>query len=296
MRKALLTFSIASILIASACSSDDPEVVVETDAGDITKEEFYEELKSHEGDAVLQQMVLQKVLEDTYSVDEEEVDENIEEFKEQYGDNFEMFLMQQGLSDEDDLRDALSFSLLYDEALYEGVEISDEEVEEAYERMKEEIEARHILLADEETAEEVKEKIDDGEDFAELAEEYSIDPGSAENGGDLDYFTALDMEREFEDAAYEMDVDEISDPVQTSNGFHIIQVTDRREVEDLGSFEEMEEEIQEKLKRSQVSDEDAQEKINSLLEDANIDVKISEFEDLFQFDDLDDMNTNNENE
>src|SRR5690625_4968690 len=178
-----------ALLTAAACSSNDDEVVVETKAGNITKDEFYEELKDRAGEATLQEMITIKVLEDSFEVDEDEVDSRLEETKEQAGEQFEMFLMQQGIPDEDAFRDLLKTSLLYEEAAYGDIEISDEEIEDYYERMTTEVKVQHILVDDEETAEEVIEKLDDGEDFGKLAKEYSQDEGSADNDGEYDYFS-----------------------------------------------------------------------------------------------------------
>src|SRR5690625_1363042 len=208
------------------------------DALPISKDEFYEELVALDNGNLLQQLILEMILKDKYSVDKKEVDEQIDELKEEYGESFEMIMMQQGYQDEDDFREALHTSLLYEQAIFEGVEIDEEEIESTYERMKEKIEARHILVANEETAQEVKDELDDGADFEDLVAEYSIEPGAAETGGNLGFFTALDMDKPFEDAAYDMEVDEISGPVEGANGFHIIHVLDRRDNEDLTELDD----------------------------------------------------------
>jgi len=283
MRNLLITGTIVFALLLAACNSDeDSEYAVKSDVGNITKDEFYEELVALDNGNLLQQLILEMVLKDKYSVDEKEVDEQIDELKEEYGESFEMIMMQQGYQDEDDFREALHTSLLYEQAIFEGVEIDEEEIESTYERMKEKIEARHILVANEETAQEVKDELDDGADFEDLVAEYSIEPGAAETGGNLGFFTALDMDKPFEDAAYDMEVDEISGPVEGANGFHIIHVLDRRDNEDLPEFDDVSGEIEDRLKRSKVSDEEANEKIDQLLIDANLDIKVPGMQDLFQ--------------
>lgn len=288
MKKFLLTGTLAASLLLAACSSDgsSSEYAVKSDAGNISKEEFYEQLVENDNGNLLQQLILEMVLSDQYTVDEKELDERIDSFKEQYEENFEMVLMQQGYANEEQFREALKMSMLYEAAIFEGIEVTDEEIEAAYERMKEEIHARHILVTSENIAEKVLEELDEGGDFEDLTSQYSIDPGTAQTGGDLGYFTALDMVPEFEDAVYSMEIDEIRGPVETSNGFHIIQVLDRRDNEDLPSLEDITEEISSKIRNGKVSDDEANEKIDQLLLDANLDIKVKGYEDLFQLNDL----------
>ncbi|WP_371069867.1 peptidylprolyl isomerase [Sediminibacillus sp. JSM 1682029] len=284
MKKIALSASLAfGILALSACSSDDPETVAETDSGNVSKEEFYQELKDQNGETVLQQLVMRKILEGNYDVKDDQVQEELDSLKEQYGDQFEMVLQQSGFSDEEEFKEVLRLNMLQEKAVTEDVEVSDEEIKQRYENMQTDLVARHILVQDEETAKEVKQKLDDGGDFAELAKEYSTDTGSAENGGDLGTFGVGDMVPEFEKAAYNLEVDEISDPVQTSNGWHIIQVTERKDAEEeVEPLEDIRDQIRRDIASTKVDDAAAQEKMQKLMEDANIDVKIEDFKDLFE--------------
>ncbi len=76
-------------------------------------------------------------------------------------------------------------------------------------------------------ANELRQRLLDGEDFAELAAQYSDDPGSAAQGGDLGWFGRGQMVAPFEEAAFSLDIDEISEPIQTDFGYHIIQVIEK---------------------------------------------------------------------
>ncbi len=89
-----------------------------------------------------------------------------------------------------------------------------------------------VPRTDEETlalANTIRQRIVDGEDFAALAAEFSEDPGSAVNGGDLGWFPKGMMVAEFEDAAFSLPIGEVSEPIQTQFGYHLIQVTERDE-------------------------------------------------------------------
>jgi peptidyl-prolyl cis-trans isomerase C len=96
---------------------------------------------------------------------------------------------------------------------------------------EEEIEARHILVDSEEKAKELHTKIVAGADFAQLAKENSTDTGSKDQGGVLGYFGHGQMVPEFEAAAFKLEKGQVSEPVHTNFGWHIIKVDDRRKKE-----------------------------------------------------------------
>lgn len=108
----------------------------------------------------------------------------------------------------------------------EARKVYDQEVSGA--RPEEEVRARHILVDSEQRAKEVFEKIAHGEDFGRMAKEHSKDPGSKDDGGDLGYFSRGQMVPQFEEAAFKLKKGDISSPVQTKFGWHLIKVEDRR--------------------------------------------------------------------
>jgi peptidyl-prolyl cis-trans isomerase C len=94
----------------------------------------------------------------------------------------------------------------------------------------EQVRARHILVDSEEKAKEIHDKITKGGDFKQLASEFSKDPGSKQDGGDLGYFGKGQMVPVFEDTAFKLKVGEVSQPVKSQFGWHLIKLEDRREV------------------------------------------------------------------
>lgn len=92
---------------------------------------------------------------------------------------------------------------------------------------EEEVHARHILVEDEAKAKDVLAKLRAGGDFEKLAKELSKDPGG-QNGGDLGYFSKEQMVKEFADAAFKLEKGQLSEPVKSQFGFHIIRVEDKR--------------------------------------------------------------------
>lgn len=118
---------------------------------------------------------------------------------------------------------------------------NDKLIRETYERLQEEINASHILIKVSPEAEpqdtllaynkikKIREKAVKGEDFAALARSYSEDPSTSTNGGNLGYFTALQMVYPFESAAYKTPKGQVSDIVRTDFGYHIIKILDKRQ-------------------------------------------------------------------
>jgi peptidyl-prolyl cis-trans isomerase C len=111
--------------------------------------------------------------------------------------------------------------------------VTDEALHQTYDEAvksmagQEEVRARHILVESEDEAKALLEQLKNGADFATLAKEKSKDPGAAE-GGDLGYFTKDQMVPEFADVAFKMYPGQLSNPVKTQFGWHVIKVEDRR--------------------------------------------------------------------
>jgi peptidyl-prolyl cis-trans isomerase C len=123
----------------------------------------------------------------------------------------------------------------FDKALRSA--ITDDEVRQIYDarvasmKPEDEFAARHILVESEAEAKKLRKQIADGADFAEVAKKNSTDPGSKEQGGLLGYFTKGQLVPEFEAAVFKLREGEVSEPVKTTFGWHLIKLEDRRRKE-----------------------------------------------------------------
>jgi peptidyl-prolyl cis-trans isomerase C len=135
--------------------------------------------------------------------------------------------------------------------LFRGIVIGEEELKSLYEADKshfntpESVKASHILIKTQEQAEEIQQGIEKGMAFEEAAQQYSECP-SARNGGDLGYFTRGQMVPEFEETAFSMEMNEISTPVKTQFGYHLIRLTDRKPASSK-AFEEVRDQLFQEL-------------------------------------------------
>jgi peptidyl-prolyl cis-trans isomerase C len=136
--------------------------------------------------------------------------------------------------------------------------VTDEAVRTSYDEQASKVEAeeraraRHILVASQDEARDIAGRLANGEAFETLAAEYSLD-GSSELGGDLGYFTAEEMVAPFSEATFALEVGEVSEPVQTEFGWHVIKLEDRRTGGAL-PFEDVENAIRMVLTRQAVQD------------------------------------------
>ena len=156
--------------------------------------------------------------------------------------------------------------------VFEQVEVTDDEVKKYYEDNKESLfspitySASHILVEDEALAKEILDKLNEGLDFEEAAREYSIDP-SKDNGGNLGTFPKGVMVKEFQEGLDGLKVGEISNPVRSDFGYHIIKLHDKNE--DARSFEELEEQVRATYEMGKRQDKYL-DILNSLYKDAEV--------------------------
>jgi peptidyl-prolyl cis-trans isomerase C len=212
------------------------------------------------------------------TVSDKEVDQEIEKIKEQVGEQarssgqdlsdqkaYEQALKQNNITEDQlrkDIRENLPVQKVQ-EKVAGGAEPSDEEIQKYYDQNKEaqfttpeQRCVRHILFNKDQKqkADEVKQQLENGGDFAKLAKQYSQDPGSAEKGGDLGCLGKGETVPDFEEAAFGAEQGEIVGPVQTQFGYHLLEVTEIKPKQ-TRSLEDVESQIRSQLATEKQSEE-----------------------------------------
>ncbi|HDR7795215.1 TPA: peptidylprolyl isomerase PrsA [Bacillus luti] len=267
--------ALISILMLSACGqkNDSTAIATATDST-ITKSDFEKQLKDRYGKDMLYEMMAQDIIMKKYKVSDDDVNKEVQKVKNQYGDQFKTLLENNRLKDEEDFKNQIKFKLAMNEAIKKSV--TEKDVKDHY---KPEIKASHILVSDENEAKEIKKKLDAGTSFEELAKQESQDMISKEKGGDLGYFSSGTMTPEFETAAYKLKVGQISDPVKSPNGYHIIKLTGKK---DLQPYDEVKGSIRKNLEEERIADPAFSQKLlHDELKKANIKISDSDLKDTF---------------
>lgn len=288
--KKLIVSMLVMLLLITSCGkvpvlSNGEEAVITLDDGAISVDDLYQEMKNKYALSVLIDMMDEKILNEKYPETEEEVSyidgmvDQVQMYYDYYYNtqysSFEMFVQSQyGVSSTEELREIFALDYKRNQAIedYAKSIVSESEINKYYEdETVGNIEASHILItvdyeegateeektqADEkakETAKEIIAKLNNGEDFATLAKEYSKD-GSASNGGALGEFNRDDVVDEFFEAALALNVGEYSkEPVKSEFGYHIILKTNQKEKPTLESVKD---EIIEILAEEKLNDDD----------------------------------------
>lgn len=234
------------------------EAVATVNGTAIEKDALYEQMIKTGGAEALELMISDEIIRQEaekadIKITQKEIDAEMAVYEENYGgaEGLAAAIETSGMTMED-LKEEMETYLKIEKLIGPDIEITDEAIQTYFEENKAtlgqsaQVEASHILTETKEQADEVAKKLADGGDFAELAAEYSIDTATAENGGDLGSFGEGEMAAEFEEAAFAMRPDEISAPVETEFGFHIIKVTGKTEAAE-ATLENSKEKIKEVL-------------------------------------------------
>lgn len=230
-----------AFLVGCNSSSGGGGTIVTVNGQAISRSAFDAKLEtSSAGRSVLNQMI-QSDLIDQYATENHidptsaQVDDEINKLKARYPNGqFDMIVKQQGLS-EADVRNIMRQQLVLQQAVAKRIPpITNAQVAAYFKQnhatldKPEQVRARHILVRDLATAQTVESKLKAGGNFADLAKQYSQDPASAQKGGELGFFGHGQMVPSFDQAAFSLKVGQISQPVKSPFGYHIIQVEEKK--------------------------------------------------------------------
>ena len=285
-RAVFLTMCTAVLL--AACSGG---TIATINGQAISKADFDSRLESApSAKATLTQME-QSILIEQYAKDhninvsDADVDKKINELKNQYGPaQFDALIKQRGMT-EDDVRKAIRDQLIVDQALGTNIHISDADAKRFFDKnhaafdKPAQIRARHILVANLQTANMVEQKLKGGAKFEDLAKQYSQDPGTKDKGGDLGFFRTGQMMPTFEKAAFSQKLNVVGPPVKSPFGYHIIEVLDRTPPQK-ATFASAHDQVIEQL-RSQQEAPLVSPFLQQLMSGAKVDVKDARFADAF---------------
>ncbi len=258
LRVVVIIVVVGLLIIGALWTYNDLKAVARVNSTNITWKQFNDALKKQSGNQMLagllrEELIRQGAKQSNITVTDEDVQSELDRLADQFGSTvgLEQVLSQYGMS-LDDLRGQIKSTLLLEGIAAKDVTVEEEELRTYYEENKdkytepEQVKARHILVEDEETAKSILKKLETGEDFAEIAKEESADSGSKDKGGDLGFFERGVMDASFEEAAFSLGIGEISAPVKTMFGYHIIRVEDKKP-ERLAPFEEVRDDVRKQV-------------------------------------------------
>lgn len=250
----LIVIALLTVVLAVAAGCTPKNAVAKVNGQSITKEQFEQRKKEMwilygiriEGmeqenqlldDAIDELVLVQAAEQEKIVLDEERKKELVSGVKEYL--TTQRFKSEEELNNElqaeglamADLEATLSKQVKI-ESLYQS-KIKDVTLtEEDKKYYNEQIRARHILVETEQEAQQLLEKVKAGEDFAGLAKQYSKDPGSAEEGGELGFFGRGMMLESFEEAVFALEIGQVSEPVKTDVGYHLIKLEERKSADE----------------------------------------------------------------
>jgi len=288
MKKFAILTVLASALFLSACSQDN-NVLIESTAGKITQKDLNEELENLYGESMLRELTFRKILESKYKVSDKEINGYLELYKEDNGiTSDEQLLSSLAQSPYKTIDEFKNIYLKQEILFFKAIEnenklkVSDKEIQQLFDGIKTQVKASHILVKDEAAAKKVLDELENGKSFEQLAKDYSTD-SSAANGGDLGWFGKGKMVKEFEEAAFSLEVGKTSGSVKSQFGYHIIKVTDKKELK----LEDVKDMLHMKALKSLVNDELSKnpnvytEFLTKLQKESKIKVKEEKYKDLF---------------
>ncbi|MFZ5823565.1 MAG: peptidyl-prolyl cis-trans isomerase [Bacillota bacterium] len=253
----LVVGGFGGFMLGDRMGQPEAKAVATVNGDKITETQLYDEMVQGEGKQVLDRMITMKLVSQeakkaNVTVSDAEITKEIDEIKKSLGGDagFQQALMANNIT-EAQLTESIRIQLLATKILGKDIKTEEADLKKYFEENLEQFDkrklaARHILVNTEEEAKAIKAQLDGGADFSALAKEKSIEPAAKESGGDLGTFDrSSPFDPDFLAGAFALTKGQISNPVKTQFGWHIIQVTEI--TGDAPDFEKMKGEVKDRM-------------------------------------------------
>ncbi len=257
-----LSLSVLAGCNGSSGSSGGGGAIATVNGEDVSKSELDTKLENGAGARQVLTTLVQGMLIDQYAKDnniqisDAAIQKKEDDIKSKYpAGQFDQILKAQNLT-EKDVKDILRQQLVLEQAVSSQIHISDKDIQDYLAKnhatldKPEQVRAKHILVADQKTADAVEAQLKAGAKFEDLAKKYSTDPASKDKGGELGFFQKGQMVPQFEAAAWKQPLNVVGPPVKSPFGYHIIVVEERKPAT-VASMANSKEQIADALKQQQ---------------------------------------------
>lgn len=284
VKKAVAAAMVAgTALTLAACSNGAGSTVATYKGGKITQQQYYDEMKkSQAGKQTFAQMLINDALESQYGskVSNKQVDKQFNNYKKQYGAQFDAMLQQNGMT-ASSFKQNIKTNLLTQAALKDIKKISKSQEEKAWKDYQPEVKVQHILVDNKATAQKIIKQLKEGKSFSSLAKKYSLDTATKNNAGKIPAFDSTDttLDSAFKTASFKLKTGEVTEtPVKSQSGYHVIKMIDHPAK---GKFADHKKAIDNQIYAEMAQDQTImKEVISTVLKRADISIKDSDLKDV----------------
>ena len=283
IKKAAAVIAVAGMALSTAACSNGGKTVASYKGGKITQQEYYDDMKkSQAGKTALANMIINRVLEQQYGnkVSKKQVDKQYNNYKKQYGSQFDAVLQQNGMTAAS-FKQNLKTNLLTEAALKDIKKISKSQEEKAWKAYQPKVTVQHILVSKKSKAEEITKELKNGKSFKSLVKKYSLDTGTKNNEGKLPAFDSTDtsLDPAFKNAAFKLKTGETTkSPVKSRSGYHVIRMIKHPAK---GSFASHKKEIDDQIYQSMSQDQQTMHDVLAkVIKKAGVNIKDNDLKDV----------------
>ena len=283
IRKAAAVIAVASMALSTAACSNGGKTVASYKGGKITQQEYYDEMKkSQSGKTALANMIINRVLEQQYGnkVSKKQVDKQYNNYKKQYGSQFDAVLQQNGMT-ASSFKQNLKTNLLTEAALKDIKKISKSQEDKVWKDYQPKVKVQHILVSKKSKAEEITNELKNGKSFKSLVKKYSLDTGTKNNEGKLPAFDSTDssLDPAFKKAAFKLKTGETTkSPVKSQSGYHVIRMIKHPAK---GTFASHKKEIDDQIYQTMSQDQQTMHDVLAkVIKKAGVDIKDKDLKDV----------------